>query len=98
MYDAWEAPTHQRVLALAKKALSISSDCADAYNFLVEQAAKSVEEAIDLFLSSLSSEICGRQNSFSMVAGWRDLLKQLVCCVYKPYFAIRTEGKINSSF
>jgi pentatricopeptide repeat protein len=49
MYDAWEAPTHQRAVALAKKALSISADCADAYNFLAEETAKSLEEAIDLF-------------------------------------------------
>ena len=47
MYDAWEAPTRQRAVALAKKALSISPDCADAYTFLAEQTAKSVEEAID---------------------------------------------------
>jgi hypothetical protein len=34
MYDAWEAPTRQRAVALAKKALTISADCADAYNLL----------------------------------------------------------------
>ena len=49
MYDAWEAPTRQRAAVLAKKALSISPDCADAYTFLAEQTAKSVEEAIDLY-------------------------------------------------
>ncbi len=48
MYDAWEAPTCQRAVALAKKTLSISPDCADAYTFIAEQTANSVEEAIDL--------------------------------------------------
>lgn len=49
MYDAWEAPTRQRAVALAKKALTISADCADAYNLLAEETAKSLEEAIDLY-------------------------------------------------
>lgn len=55
MYDAWEAPTRQRAVALAKKALSISPDCADAYNFLAEQTAKSVEEAIDLYAKGVQA-------------------------------------------
>jgi len=49
MYDAWEAPTRQRAVALAKKALSVSADCADAYNLLAEATTKSIEEAIDLY-------------------------------------------------
>jgi len=49
MYDAWEAPTRQRAVALAKKALTISADCADAYNLLAEETAKSLEEAPDLY-------------------------------------------------
>ncbi len=49
MYDAWEAPTHQRAVTLAKKALTISADCADAYTFLAEKTAESLEEALDLY-------------------------------------------------
>ncbi len=49
MYDAWEAPTRQRAVALAKKALTISADCADAYVLLAQETAKTVEEAIDLY-------------------------------------------------
>jgi len=49
MYDAWEAPTRQRAVALAKKALAISADCADAYNLLAEEMAQSLEEAIELY-------------------------------------------------
>jgi len=50
MYDAWEAPTRQRAVALlAKKALAISADCADAYNLLAEKTAQSPEEVLDLY-------------------------------------------------
>jgi len=49
MYDAWEAPTRRRAVALAKKALAVSADCADAYNLLAEEMAESLEEAIDLY-------------------------------------------------
>jgi pentatricopeptide repeat protein len=49
MYDAWEASTRQRRVALAKKALEISVDCADAYVLLAEETAGSLEEAIDLY-------------------------------------------------
>lgn len=49
MYEAWEAPTRQRAIALARKALEISPDCADAYILLAEEASKSLEEAIELY-------------------------------------------------
>jgi tetratricopeptide (TPR) repeat protein len=49
MYDAWEAPTRQRAVALAERALTISADCADLYNLLAEEKAKSLEEAIELY-------------------------------------------------
>jgi tetratricopeptide (TPR) repeat protein len=49
MYDAWEAPTRLRAINLAKKALTISADCADAYNLLAQETAESLEEAIDLY-------------------------------------------------
>jgi tetratricopeptide (TPR) repeat protein len=49
MYDAWEAPTSEHAIDLAKKALTISPDCADAYVFLAQETAKSLDEAIDLY-------------------------------------------------
>lgn len=49
MFDAWEAPTRKEAVALAKKALKISADCADAYTFLAEQTAKTDEEALELY-------------------------------------------------
>lgn len=44
MYEAFEAPTRKRRVALAKKALGISPLCADAYVMLAEEAATSIEE------------------------------------------------------
>ena len=55
MYDAWEAPTRQRAVALAKKALTVSPDCADAYNFLAEVTAKSLEEALVLYRKAVEA-------------------------------------------
>lgn len=49
MYDAWDAPTRVRAVALAKKALAISPDCADAYVLLAQETAKSLDEEIDLY-------------------------------------------------
>ncbi|MFP4475496.1 MAG: tetratricopeptide repeat protein [Desulfatibacillaceae bacterium] len=48
MFDAFEAPTRKQALALARKALSICPDCADAHTFLAKNAAKSTEEAIEM--------------------------------------------------
>lgn len=55
MYDAWEAPTRRRAIALAKKALSISPDCADAYNLLAEETAETLEESLDLYTKGLEA-------------------------------------------
>jgi len=48
MYDAWEASGRKRV-ELARRALEISPDCADAYALLAEETARSPEEARDLY-------------------------------------------------
>lgn len=44
MYDAWEATGRDRVL-LARKALEVSEDCADAYVLLAEEVARGLPEA-----------------------------------------------------
>lgn len=49
VYQAWEAPTEREAAALARKALAISPDCADAYNVLAEAEATSVEETYDFY-------------------------------------------------
>lgn len=43
VYDAWEEPNWQKCLALARKALTISPYCADAYNLLAEESASNEE-------------------------------------------------------
>lgn len=55
MYDAWEAPTRKRAVALAKKALEVSPDCADAYNLLAEETAESLEEVLDLYRKGVAA-------------------------------------------
>lgn len=48
MYEAWEARGKRRI-ELARKALGISADCADCYVLLAEEAARTLEEARDLY-------------------------------------------------
>lgn len=45
MYDAWECGTKRDRIKLAKQALEISEQCADAYVMLAQEAAKNVIEA-----------------------------------------------------
>ena len=49
MYDAWEATSRKRAVELARKALLVSADCADAYVFLAGVTAKTPQEVIDLY-------------------------------------------------
>jgi len=48
IYEAWEAESWEERIKLAKEALAISPDCADAYNLLAEEA-ETVEEAKELY-------------------------------------------------
>ncbi len=48
MYEAWDARGPRRV-ELARKALEISPDCADAYVLLAEETAATASEARDLY-------------------------------------------------
>lgn len=49
MYRAWDSTKRQTRIRLAKRALSISPLCADAYVMLAEESAKSIEKARDLY-------------------------------------------------
>jgi len=49
MYDAWETADSKRRIALARKALETSPDCADAYALLAEETASSLTEALNLY-------------------------------------------------
>jgi tetratricopeptide (TPR) repeat protein len=55
MYEAWEQTSSRSRIALARKALSISPLCADAYVLLAEEAARSLEEARDLYAKGIEA-------------------------------------------
>ena len=55
VYDAWDAPTKARRVALARKALALSADCADAYVLLAQETAKSREDARDLYAKGVAA-------------------------------------------
>ncbi len=48
IYRAWETVGRERRLTLARKALAISPDCADAYVLLAEET-EAVDEALELY-------------------------------------------------
>ncbi len=49
MYEAWDTPNPRKRIALAREALAISVDCADAHVLLAEEAATSLDEAISYY-------------------------------------------------
>ncbi len=49
MYEAWGTSSRKKRADLAKYALEISPDCADAYALLAAETAKSLSEKADLF-------------------------------------------------
>ncbi len=55
IYEAWMAPTRRQAVALAKQALEVCPDCADAYSLLAEKAARSPAEALDLYQKALEA-------------------------------------------
>lgn len=54
MYDAWDSSGKRRV-ELARKALTISADCADAYVLLAEETVRSLREAKDLYAQGVKA-------------------------------------------
>ena len=54
MYDAWARTTSRSRIALARKALTISPLCADAYNLLASEA-KTPEAARDLYIRGVEA-------------------------------------------
>jgi len=55
IYDAWERESRKERIKMAKDALSISLDCADAYNLLAEEDAKTYEEAKELYQKGIDA-------------------------------------------
>ena len=55
MYDAWESADPEQRIALAKKAIEISPQCADAYNLLAEESATTLDEALALYRQAVDA-------------------------------------------
>jgi len=55
MYDAWESESARERTKLAKKALSVSPDCADAYNLLAEEEDHTLQEAKELYCRGIEA-------------------------------------------
>ncbi|MBI4506724.1 MAG: hypothetical protein HY691_14410 [Chloroflexi bacterium] len=55
IYDAWEATSGKRRVALARQALATSPDSADAYVLLAEETARTAEEARDLYAQGVAA-------------------------------------------
>ncbi|MFG5382807.1 hypothetical protein [Yoonia sp. R2-816] len=55
MYEAWDNAVPKQRVALAQKALKISPLCADAYNLLAEEHAKTQEEALDYYRKAVEA-------------------------------------------
>ena len=69
MYEAWERTTSRSRIALARKALSISPLCADAYVLLAKEA-RSIEEARDLYAKGVEAgELALGPRGFKEYAG-----------------------------
>ncbi len=55
VYEAWDTEDKKMRITIAKKALVVSSDCADAYNLLAEEEAETLEEARDLYRKGMAA-------------------------------------------
>jgi tetratricopeptide (TPR) repeat protein len=55
IYDAWETANKKTRISLAKKALLLFPDCADAYNLLAEDVAKSLEESKEYYRQGMEA-------------------------------------------
>lgn len=69
MYDAWENPNRTQRIKLARKALSISQDCADAYLLLGEQSTKNPQEAISFYVQGVEAGRRALGNEFEELVG-----------------------------
>jgi len=55
LYDAWEVEDRKERIRLAKKALSISKDCADAYNLLAQEEARTIQKAKEYYAKGVEA-------------------------------------------
>ncbi len=57
IYDAWDTPDPMERIAMAKQALKLSPDCADAYCLLAEESAQTSGEALKLYLDATGAAL-----------------------------------------
>ena len=70
IYDAWETPDPIECIELAKEALKISPDCADAWVLLAEETAESPEQALEFYQKGVEAgERALGPESFNEYAG-----------------------------
>jgi tetratricopeptide (TPR) repeat protein len=55
MFDAWECDDRRQRLEMARKALKVSPDCADAYVLLAEETSSSPGEKVHLYAQGVSA-------------------------------------------
>jgi tetratricopeptide (TPR) repeat protein len=69
MYKAWKSPSQTQRLKLARKALDISPDCADAYVLLAQESAKTPAEARTLYEQGVSAGERALKDEFEELKG-----------------------------
>jgi tetratricopeptide (TPR) repeat protein len=55
MYEAWEQPDPKKRVMLARQALEVSPDCADAYVLLAGHLRTTAKQAMDLYLKGVEA-------------------------------------------
>lgn len=55
IYDAWEEPSERKRVQLARQALKLSPDCADAYVVLAEDSARTLAKAAELYAEGVAA-------------------------------------------
>lgn len=55
MYDAWDSADPKQRITLAQKALKVSPLCADAYNLLAEEKARTQDEALTYYQKAVEA-------------------------------------------
>jgi tetratricopeptide (TPR) repeat protein len=69
MYKAWDSPNRAQRVKLARKALNISPDCADAYVLLAEEHAETVAEQRALYAQGVEAGERALKEQFKELKG-----------------------------
>ena len=85
MYKAWESPNRTQRIKLARQALEISPDCADAYVLLAQETAKTPTEAKALYEQGVQAgeRAIGKKDFKEMVGSFWGFLET------RPYMRAR---------